>query len=114
MKIFLFFFKLKLSPSPHCRAMTERPRPNAVTNREATDTLLANKKRCTSAQVQQEKQVAASAAAAAEVEKTTIAAQKKKRVFAFEDQLHREDQQCEKKMARPDLADLAVHHVHAK
>jgi hypothetical protein len=29
---------------------------------------------------------------------------KKKRVAAFEDQLRREDQQREKKMARPDLA----------
>ena len=93
--------------------MTEWPKRNAVTNREATDTLLANKKHRTSAQVQQDRLVAADTAAAAEVENTTISAQKKYRVAAFEDQLRKEDQQREKNMARPDLAQ-AAHHVYAK
>ena len=88
--------------------MTERPRRNAVTNREVTDTLLANKKHCTPAQVQQDRDIATSAAAAAEVEKTIITAQKKNCIASFEDQLRREDQQREKNMARPDLA---AHHV---
>lgn len=87
--------------------MTERPKRNAVTNREATDTLLANKKRRTSAQVQQDRLVAADTAAAAEVENATIAAQKKYKVAAFEDQLRKEDQQREKNMARPDFAQAA-------
>jgi hypothetical protein len=85
--------------------MNQRPRRDAVANRDTTDTLLAKQKRRTSAQVQRDKQIAARAAAAAKVEKTTTAAQKRKRVAAFEDQLCREDQQREKNMARPDLAD---------
>ena len=92
--------------------MTERPKRNAVTNWEATDTLLANKKRRTSAQVQQDREVATSAAAAADVENTTNTAQKKNRVAAFEDQLCREDQHREKNMARPDLA-ASAHRVRA-
>ena len=88
--------------------MTERPRHNAVTNREMTDTLLVNKKCRTPAQVQQDRDIAASAAATAEVEKTNITAQKKNCIASFEDQLHREDQQQEKNMAHPDLA---AHHV---
>ena len=93
--------------------MTERPKCNAVTNQEATDTLLANKKCWTSAQVQQDRLVAADTAAAAEVENATISAQKKYRVAAFKDQLHKENQQCEKNMAHPDLAQ-AAHRVCAK
>lgn len=85
--------------------MNQRPRRDAVANRDTTDTLLAKQKRRTSAQVQRDKQIAARAAAAAKVEKTTTAAQERKRVAAFEDQPYREDQQREKNMAHPDLAD---------
>jgi hypothetical protein len=85
--------------------MTDRPKRNAVANREATDKLLDNRKRRSSAQVQQEKQTAATAAAASEEKKINLASQKKHRVAAFEDQLRREDQQ---RMARPDL--VAAHH----
>ena len=55
--------------------------------------------RRTSAQVQQDKELAARAKTAAKAKKTTIAEQNKERVAAFEDQLHREDQQREKNMA---------------
>ena len=88
--------------------MNERPKRDAVTNREATDKLLALQKRRSSAQVQQDKESAASAAAAANGQKTTIEAQKKKRVAAFEDQLRREDQHREKTMSRPDLVSNRV------
>ena len=89
-------------------SMNERPKRDAVTNREATDKLLALQKRRSSAQVQQDKESAASAAAAANGQKTTIEAQKKKRVAAFEDQLRREDQHREKTMSRPDLVSNRV------
>jgi hypothetical protein len=88
--------------------MTERPKRHAVTNREATDKLLDNRKRRSSAQVQQEKQVAATAAAALEEKKSNLTFQKKQRVAAYEDQLRKEDQQRDKNMARPDLG--AAHH----
>jgi hypothetical protein len=89
--------------------MTDLPKRSAVTNREATDKLLDNKKRRSSAQVQHEKQTAATAAAAAEVKKANLATQKKQCVAAFEDQLRKEDQQREKNMARPDL--VPVHYA---
>lgn len=84
--------------------MSERPKRDAVANREATDTLLAVQKRRTPAQVKRDKQLAASAKAAAKLQKTTDAAQKKKCVATFEDQLRKEDQEREKNTARPDLA----------
>ena len=77
--------------------MTERPKRNAVANREATDKLLDNRKRRSSAQVQQEKQTAATTAAASLEKKTNLESQKKQRVAAYEDHLHKEDQQREKK-----------------
>jgi len=88
--------------------MSERPKRNAVANREATDKLLDNRKRRSSAQVQQEKQMAATTAAASEGRKIDLKLQKKQRVAAFEDQLRKEDQQRDKSMARPDL--VAAHH----
>lgn len=92
------------NPSPHDThpTMTDRPKRNAVANREATDKLLDNRKRRSSAQVQQEKETAAITAAAAEIDKTNLEAQRKRRIAAFEDQLRREDQQRAKSMARPD------------
>ncbi|KAF8799693.1 hypothetical protein BYT27DRAFT_7217441 [Phlegmacium glaucopus] len=89
--------------------MTDRPKRSAVMNREATDKLLDNKKRCSSAQVQQDKEIAATFAAVAEEKKVSVAAQQKQRVAVFEDLLRREDQQREKHMARPDL--LPAHRV---
>ena len=89
--------------------MADCPKHNAVANREATDKLLNNRKRRSSAQVQQDKQTAAATAAAVEVEKTNAEAQKKRCVAAFEDQLRKEDQQHQKNMACPDL--VPVHHA---
>jgi hypothetical protein len=83
--------------------MSERPKRSAVTKREATDKLLDNRKRCSSAQVQQDKEMAATTAAASEEKKNDLAIQKKQRVAAFEDQLRKEDQRRHKNMARPDL-----------
>ena len=87
--------------------MSERPKCDAVTNREATDTLLVKQKRCTSAQVQQDKQQLASTKAATKAQKTAITTQKKKGVATFEDQLRKEDQECDKNMACPDLEIVA-------
>jgi hypothetical protein len=89
--------------------MTERPKRHAVTNREATDKLLDNRKRRSSAQVQQEKKMVATTAAALEEKKSDLTLQKKQRVAAFEDQLRKEDQHRDKNMARPDL--VAAHHL---
>jgi len=89
--------------------MTDRVKRTAVANRQATDKLLDNKKRRSSAQVQQDKQTADAAAAATEVEKTNLEAEKKRRVAAFEDRLRKEDQQREKNMARPDLVNALPH-----
>ena len=89
--------------------MTDRPKRSAVTNWEATDKLLDNKKCHPSKQVQQEKQTATTAVGAAEVKKANLATQKKQLVAAFKDQLRREDQQCKKNMACPEL----VHAHHA-
>ncbi|KAF8809222.1 hypothetical protein BYT27DRAFT_7210221 [Phlegmacium glaucopus] len=82
--------------------MTGCPKCSTVTNQEATDKLLDNKKCHSSAQVQLEKQTAASTAAASEVKKINIAVQKKQQVAAFEDQLFKEEH--DKNMAHPDLA----------
>ena len=89
--------------------MTDHPKRSAVTNWEATDKLLDNKKCHPSKQVEQEKQTTTTAAAAAEVKKANLATQKKQCVAAFKDQLCKEDQQHKKNMARPDL----VHAHHA-
>ena len=89
--------------------MTDHVKRTAVTNRQATDKLLDNKKHRSSAQVQQDRKTATTAAAAAEVEKTNIEAEKKRHVAAFEDQLRQEDQQREKNMARPDLVTTLPH-----
>ncbi|KIM35954.1 hypothetical protein M413DRAFT_428169 [Hebeloma cylindrosporum] len=91
--------------------MADRPKRSAVTNRDPTDKLLENRKRRSSAQVQQDKQTAATTSAAAEVEKINLESQKKRRIAAFEDQLRKEDQQREKNMARPDLVPQAAHHA---
>ncbi|KAF8811181.1 hypothetical protein BYT27DRAFT_7252897 [Phlegmacium glaucopus] len=69
--------------------MTSHPKFSAVTNQEAMDKLLDNKKHCSSAQVQLEKQTATTTAAS-EVKKINLAAQKKQCITAFEDQLHKE------------------------
>ena len=89
--------------------MTDRPKRHAVTNREATDKLLDNRKRRSSAQVQQEKKLAATTAATLEEKQSDLTFQKKQQVAAFEDQLHKEDQHCEKNMACPDL--VAAHNL---
>lgn len=83
--------------------MSQRPKRDAVTNRDDTDTLLHLQKRRTTAEVLRDKELAASAKAAAKAQKEATSAQKKKCVAAFEDQLREEDQQQEKKMSRPDL-----------
>ena len=57
--------------------MAERPKRDAVTNREGTDTLLHLQKRRTGAEVLRDKEIAASAKAAAKAQKAAIAAQKK-------------------------------------
>jgi hypothetical protein len=88
--------------------MSERPKREAVVNRDGTDTLLNMQRRRSTAEVQRDKALAASAKAAARAQRTSVAAQKKARVAAFEDQLRREDQQEEKEMARPDLASKHV------
>lgn len=87
--------------------MTDRPKRNAVANREATDKLLDKRKRRSSAQVQQEQKSAAATAAASEEAKINLAFEKKQRIAAFEDLLRKEDQQRNKKMAR---VDLVPHH----
>jgi hypothetical protein len=83
--------------------MSDRPKRHAVSNREATDKLLDNRKRRSSAQVEQEKKMAATTAAALEEKQSNLTSQKKQRVAAFEDQLRKEDQHRDKNMARPDL-----------
>jgi hypothetical protein len=87
--------------------MTDRPKRNAVANREATDKLLDKRKRRSSAQVQQEQKSAAATAAASEEAKINLAFEKKQRIAAFEDALRKEDQQRNKKKAR---VDLVPHH----
>ena len=89
--------------------MTDRVKCTAVANCQATNKLLDNKKRRSSAQVQQDKQTAATAATATEVKKTKLEAEKKQRVAAFEDHLRKEDQQREKNMACPDLVTALPH-----
>lgn len=88
--------------------MTECPKRNAVTNREAMDKLLDNRKRRSSAQVQQDKQMAAVTAATSEEKKTDLALQKKQRIAAWEDLLRKEDQERGKKI---DLASKALQTV---
>ena len=88
--------------------MSDRPKREAVANRDGTDTLLQLQKRRTSAEVQREKAELAMAKAAAKAQKANIAAQKKKCVAAFEDELRREDKQEEKTMTRPDLSTQQV------
>jgi hypothetical protein len=95
----LFLFIPKLSPSP----MSQRPKREAVANRDDTETLLNLQKRRTPAEVQREKELAASAKAAANAQKAATAAEIKRRVAAFEDLLRKEDQEQERKMSRPDL-----------
>jgi hypothetical protein len=90
--------------------MSQRPKRDAVANRDDTDTLLNLQKCRTSAEVQRQKELAASAKAAANAQKAATAAQRQKLVGAFEDQLFQEDQEQEKKMSHPDLV-LAARRV---
>ena len=87
--------------------MTDSLKRHAVTNQEATDKLLDNKKCHSLAQVQQEKKLAATTAAALKEKQSDLTLQKKQQVAAFEDQLCKEDQHHEKNLAHPDL--VAAH-----
>ena len=81
--------------------MSQRPKHDAVTNRDDTDTLLHLQKHHTTADGLRDKELAASAKAAAKAQKEATSAQKKKCVAALEDQLCEEDQQQEKKNVTP-------------